>query len=149
MQRVLAYWVVLTLGPLLMGASLSITSYVVSAAKVSEPESLAAARGAFFSVLPFVFEVLAFVLLYMVVPNRAVRVLHAFAGGVLAAVLFEVTERRFTAFLLNFDSYEVIYGALTSIPIFFVWIYLSWLVVLIGAQITAALGEEGRAPAPH
>jgi membrane protein len=141
-QRVLAYWAVLTLGPLLMGASLSLTSFFVSTTIMSEQGSLAAARGAFLSVLPFVFEVLAFVMLYVVVPNRKIRFPHALAGGVVAAVLFEGTKRGFTLFLLNFDSYEVIYGALASIPIFFVWIFLSWLVVLIGAEVTATLGEQ-------
>ncbi len=132
-QRVLAYWAVLTLGPLLMGASLSLSSYLISLAVASE------ARSRFLEMLPFVFEVLAFVLLYTVVPNCVVRLRHAAVGGAVAAVLFEFSKRGFALFVLNFSSYEVVYGALATIPIFLIWIYLSWLLILFGAEVTAAL----------
>ena len=95
------------------------------------------------SVLPFLFEALTFVLLYTAVPNKPIRFHHAFAGGVTAALLFEITKQGFTWYISNFRSYEIIYGALSSIPIFLIWIYLSWLVVLVGAEVTAVLGEKG------
>lgn len=139
-QRLLSYWAVLTLAPLLMGASLSLTSYLVSTALQGEG-NVAEARSWFLSLLPFLFEAMAFVLLYTAVPNKPIRFLHALAGGMVAAMLFEITKRSFTWYISNFHSYEIIYGALSSIPIFLLWIYLSWLVVLVGAEITAALGE--------
>lgn len=140
-QRVLSYWAVLTLAPLLMGASLSLTSYLVSTAFDAAGEG-AQARNVFLAALPFLFVVLAFVLLYMAVPNKPIRFRDALVGGVTAGLLFEVTKRGFTWYISHFHSYEVIYGALSSIPIFLIWVYLSWLVVLIGAEVTAVLGEE-------
>jgi len=141
MQRLLSYWAVLTLSPLLMGASLSLTSYLVTTALQGDG-NVAEARGWFLGILPFLFETLAFVLLYTAVPNKPIRFKHALAGGVFAAVMFEITKRSFTWYISNFHSYEIIYGALSSIPIFLLWIYLSWLVVLVGAEITAVLGDD-------
>ncbi|MDJ0956982.1 MAG: virulence factor BrkB family protein [Arenicellales bacterium] len=140
-QRILSYWAVLTLAPLLMGASLSLTSYLVSTAFGNG--DIAQLRTVFLAVLPFLFVVLAFVLLYMAVPNKRIKFKDALIGGVAAGLLFEITKRGFTWYISNFQSYEVIYGALSSIPIFLIWVYLSWLVVLIGAEITATLGESG------
>ncbi|MCG6871006.1 MAG: virulence factor BrkB family protein [Gammaproteobacteria bacterium] len=139
-QRILAYWAMLTLGPVLIGASLSVTSYLVSSA-LSDPE-VATARSVFLSWVPLLFEVLAFFLLYTVMPNRAVRLWHGLVGGLAAALLFEITKKGFTVFVLNVTSYEIIYGALATIPIFLIWVWLSWLVVLVGAEITAALGDR-------
>lgn len=139
-QRILSYWAVLTLAPLLMGASLSLTSYIVSTALEGEG-GVAQARDIFLTVLPFLFVVFAFVLLYMAVPNKPIKFRDALAGGVTAALLFEMTKRGFTWYVSNFHSYEVIYGALSSIPIFLIWVYVSWLVVLVGAEVTAVLGE--------
>ena len=81
-------------------------------------------------------------LIYATVPNRQVKLKHALAGGVVGALLFEGTKRMFSMYVLNFGNYEVIYGAVASIPIFFVWVYLSWLVVLFGAEVAAALADE-------
>lgn len=140
-QRILSYWAVLTLAPILMGASLSLTSYFVSTTLEGEG-GIGTARNIVSTVLPFVFVVFAFVLLYVAVPNTRIRFRDALIGGVTAALLFEVTKTGFAWYISNFRSYEVIYGALSTVPIFLVWVYLSWLVVLIGAETTAVLGEE-------
>ncbi len=140
-QRVLAYWTVLTLGPLLMGASLSVTSYLFSFSLAPDQMMLAKAQSMFLRLLPFVFEVLAFTLLYLVVPNRSVRPRVALLGGVVAALLFEATKRGFALFVLNYTSYQIIYGALAAIPIFLIWIYLSWLVILVGAEFAVTASE--------
>ena len=142
-QRVLSYWAVLTLAPLLMGASLSLTSYFVSTALEGGGGS-DTIQNLFTTALPFLFEFLAFVLLYVVVPNCPVKFRHAVVGGLVAAVLFEIAKHGFTWYISNFHSYEVIYGALASIPIFLIWVYLSWLVVLVGAEVTVSLGDEER-----
>ncbi len=140
-QRVLSYWAVLTLGPLLIGASLSLTSYLISLTLSSDRAVLAQAQSYALSALPFVFEVLAFLILYMVVPNCIVRFRDALVGGIAAAILFEISKRGFAWFVLNFASYQVIYGALATIPIFLIWIYISWLVVLVGAAVVVVLGQ--------
>ena len=133
-QRVVAYWAVLTLGPLLIGASLSLSSYLISLAA-----SEAATQSAILRWLPFVFEVMAFLLLYVVVPNREIPIRNAFVGAVVGAVLFEAAKSGFAYYVVNFRSYEVIYGALATIPIFLIWIYVSWLVILLGAVVVAVL----------
>jgi len=142
--RVTVYWALLSLGPLLMGASLAISTYLLS---------LTIANGMGFSqhiqsfgvaFLPFLFEVLAFLLLYLVMPNVRVSIRHAILGALIAAFLFELTKRLFALYVLNFDSYQIVYGALSTLPIFLVWIYLSWVVALIGAEVVAVLQEKGQ-----
>jgi membrane protein len=133
--RLLMYWAVLTLGPLLIGGSLWITSYLVG-------RSLDALRAdwltlAVLRLVAFAFTCAALTMLYTVVPNRRIAVRHALAGGVVAAVLFELAKRGFALYIANFPSYALIYGAFAAVPIFLVWAYLSWLVVLLGATITA------------
>ena len=89
--------------------------------------------------LPFLLELGAFILFYKAIPNTDVSLRHAFIGGVVATVLFEAAKFGFAAYILNFRSYQLIYGALATVPIFFLWIYLSWLVMLVGAVVAAVL----------
>jgi membrane protein len=136
-QRVLIYWAVLTLGPALVGGSLSATSFAVGASLGWL--QLDAVADAAVGVLPFLFTVLALALLYGVVPYRHVPWRHALAGAILAGVLFELAKRGFALYLVRFPTYTLIYGAFATIPIFLLWMYLSWLVVLAGATLTAML----------
>jgi len=135
-QRLLTYWAVLTLGPILVGLSISMTSYLVST-------SLGLARGlpvlgeVLLRLVPVVLTSIAFTLLYVWVPNRRVRARHALVGGVVAGVLFELMTRGFGFYISRFPTYTAIYGAFAAVPMFLLWMYLSWVVVLLGGTVTA------------
>ncbi len=134
------YWMILTLGPLLMGGSLALSSYIFSI-QVFADETLLGIWNKLLRTVPLLFSIGAFCLLYLLVPNKPIRFLHGLSGAVVAALVFELGKRGFALYVSSFPSYQVIYGALAAIPILFLWVYLSWIVVLLGAEITAALGE--------
>lgn len=137
LQQVLMYWAVITLGPVLIGLSLSMTSFAVGASFGWLRLSIVA--DAVLRVLPFIFTCAALTLLYAVVPYRHVRARDALIGGVLAGIAFEFAKRGFAVYLARFPTYSLIYGAFATIPIFLVWLYMSWVVVLAGATLTAML----------
>jgi membrane protein len=134
------YWAILSLGPILIAISVGVTSYLVTIPFFNETETVAMVGSRLFSMMPVMISALAFTLLYTLAPNRSVMLRHAVAGGVVAAVLFEVTKRGFAFYITTFPTYEAIYGTLAAIPIFLVWVYLSWLVTMLGAEFTYCLG---------
>ncbi len=136
LKRFVIYWSVLTLGPLMMGGGMAMTSYIISLPLFTE----SATRFGILRFVPFLLEVFTFTLLYLVVPNAKVKVSQALIGGLLAALLFELAKFCFTWYISHFPTYETIYGALATVPIFLIWVYLSWLVALIGAGFTYTLG---------
>ena len=137
LMQVLIYWAVITLGPVLIGGSLSMTSFAVGAS--FGWLQLGAVADVVLGVLPFVFTCLALTLLYGVVPYRAVKPRDALIGGIVAGIAFEIAKRGFAIYLARFPTYTLIYGAFATIPIFLVWLYMSWVVVLAGATLTAML----------
>jgi len=136
-QRLVMYWAVLSLGPVLMGVSLSMTSFLVGSSLGLL--DLGHLTRSILALLPFVFTCAAFTMLYLVVPFRRIDPRHALAGGVVAGVLFELAKRGFALYIARFPTYALIYGAFAAVPIFLLWIYLSWIVVLLGAALTATL----------
>lgn len=134
------YWMIITLGPLLVGASIATTSYLTSL-KIMDDEIVSSFYRTLLGWLPIILSFSAFVGLYLLVPNKKVRVSHALIGAMSAGCLFEVSKVGFAHYITQFPSYQVIYGALAAVPILFVWVYLCWIIVLLGAEITASLGE--------
>jgi membrane protein len=139
-KRVLVYWAVLTLAPLLIGASLSLTSWLVGLS-IGYTQQTPIFGTLTLKVVPVLLTTMAFSLLFRVMPNRYVPIRHAFIGGVVAAIAFETMNRLFGFFIEHFSTYKLVYGAFASIPIFLFWIYLSWLTILLGALIAASLSR--------
>jgi len=139
-QRVLVYWSVLTLAPLLIGGSLSMTSWLINLSmgdlNIHSTFSLGMLK-----IVPTILSALAFSFLFRVVPNRYVPLQHAFIGGVLSALVFELMNRSFAFYIASFPTYKLVYGAFSSIPIFLLWVYLSWLTVLLGAVMTSSMSH--------
>ena len=137
--RFLVYWTLLTLGSLLAVASLAVTSYLFSLPVWSGEATTWGTR--MLGYLPNVVELAVFTLAYWLIPHRSVPLRFALAGGLFATVLFELAKRGFAAYLLGVPTYEQLYGALAVVPIFMLWLYLSWVVVLLGASFAASLSS--------
>jgi membrane protein len=140
LQRVLVYWAVITLAPLLVGGSLSLTSWLVGFSAEYAQRIPKLSMDAI-KLIPLLLTTAAFTLLFRVVPNRFVPMQHAIIGGLIAAVAFESMNRAFAFYISHFPTYKLVYGAFASVPIFLMWVYFSWLTVLFGAIITASLSH--------
>ena len=137
-QAFTIYWTILSLGPIIIGGSIALSSYLFSIVQTGGFLSLGQQ---ILSIIPFVFSWLAFAGVYTLVPHQRVSFRYALTGGLIAALLFNFATDLFTLYITNFPSQQIIYGALAVIPIMFVWIYFSWLIVLIGAEVTSTLEE--------
>jgi len=146
LHRIVVHAVVLVLGPTLLGASLAGITFIVTTSLgwVDEPVWVRTMLG---RLLPSLFLIGLFSLLFFAVPNRPVRFLHAAAGGTVTALGLVLLQRLFSLYVIKFPAYNLLYGAFAVIPIFLVWLYLCWSVVLIGALIAATLPEVGDASA--
>jgi membrane protein len=137
-QRVLIYWAVMTLGPLLLGASLSLSSYLVSASR-GLVASMPGGVQFLLDVVEFFLLAAGLAALYRYVPNTPVRRGHAWIGALFATIGIEVARRLLALYIGKVPTYSAVYGAFATLPILLVWIYVGWLVVLLGAVITAYL----------
>lgn len=138
LQRFLTYWAVLTIGPIILGASLSVTYYLVKLS-LGYFENIPLLGKSALMGLPVLLMSLAFTLLYTAVPNRWVPFRHALVGGIFAGIAFELMKRVFAWYITSFPTFTLVYGAFATFPIFLLWIYFSWLVILFGAVLAAAL----------
>ena len=150
LARILTYWTMLTLGPLLFGVGLSVSTSlngfthdfaVVGASHRTIEEGLRIIA----TYAPFLLEAVGFTLLFCLIPHCPVRWRDGAVGAVVAAILFEGCKAGFTLYLAHFNAYQAIYGAMAVIPIFLLWMYLSWGVVMFGAEVAAAVPLWGLA----
>lgn len=137
-QRLVIYWAIVTLGPLLIGVSLTFTSDLFRATD-GLITGLPVIGATFYTLLSVLLAMCAFTLLYMTVPNRTVDWRDAACGGLLAAVAFEIAKKVFVIFITKIPTYTVIYGTLAALPLFLIWIYVSWWITLMGAVLASAL----------
>ncbi len=146
LRRVAMHGLALLLGPLAFGASLAAISFVTSVSFGLIDELVWSNRFVLRSLLPFVFMSALFGLLYWTVPNKSVKAWHAAFGGVMAALGFALLQELFTLYIATwFKLNAVVYGAFSAIPVFLVWLYASWSVILVGALIVAELPQSTRA----
>ena len=143
----LVFWSLLTLGPVLLALALSLTSDLAQVARATVSDA-GLATGGFETragwprhVLAIGLEILAFTGLYVIVPNRPVPWRDGLIGGLLAVLLLEVLKRVFALYFIVFPAYQTIYGALATIPIFLIWLYACWTVILIGAVFAASFSD--------
>ncbi len=137
-QRILVYWAVVSLGPVMLGASLWTSTYLAreSLGLVSQIHILDELG---ISAVPFALTILGFGAIFVVVPNCKVLWRDAFAGGVLTAVILETMKIGFAFYIAQFPTYTIIYGTFATVPVFLAWIYISWIGVLLGATLAANL----------
>lgn len=144
-QRVLAYWTLMTLGPLLVGMSLTLSTWLDTAARRAglNPAVLVQFTAGWphflARLVPFVLELVACTLLYCLIPNCAVRWRDGLSGAAVAAAAIEILKIGFAIYIGAMSSYQTVYGALAAIPIFLLWMYVSWNAVLLGAVVAANL----------
>jgi membrane protein len=137
-QRVLIYWAAITLGPLLLGVSLTITSYIVSASSGVVGAMTGGVR-LLLDTLEFLMVAAGMAATYRYVPNTQVKWGHAWTGGFFASIGIEVAKKLLTVYISMVPTYSVVYGAFATVPILLVWIYVAWVIVLLGAVIAAYL----------
>lgn len=140
MYNLTMYWTILTLGPILVGSSVAVSSYIFSLKWLSD----AASGDVLLSTLPFIISIVGFWLLYSIIPTESVPFKEALIGALVAAILFDIGKRAFALYVTSFPTYQLIYGVVSSIPIMLVWIYCSWCIVLFGAEFAATLTDYNR-----
>ena len=146
--RFLIFWAILTLGPLLIGASFTLTSDLMKYATHTQLAMLGVqaevpipGSSIFSTLLRIAINIVGFTALFVLVPARRVRIRHALIGGIFAAVAFQILSWGFNTFYTSGSSYETIYGAVAAVPVFLIWIYTSWMVIILGAVFAAAFPD--------
>jgi membrane protein len=141
LSRLVVFWTLLTVGPMLLGLSLSLASYIFAMRHLVGGEAVGEQIGQLTFLAPFFLSAAAFSLLFIGMPNRSVNIPDGIVGGLVAALLFESLKKGFGYYVTTFPTYQTIYGAVAIVPIFLLWMYLTWIVILLGAQVAAARSE--------
>ena len=152
MSGFLLYWAILTLGPVLLSAGFLMTSYLASLKFVSDTSAFLGTEPWLLRLMPVLLSISVLTLLYMAVPNRKVLFKHALMGAVVVAILVELAKVGFTLFITLSPTYHLIYGAFAAVPLFLLWVYLSWLMVLFGAVLVRSIdlyGKQVKGEQPH
>ncbi len=148
----LLYWAVLSLGPLLVGLAFVLSSYLWTMPIMTDGAHGFGLKQQIIMVLPTVLSLVAFTLLFATVPNTRVPIPHALIGALLVTIAFEIAKEGFQWFVANFPTYRVIYGAFAAVPIFLIWVYTAWLIILFGAVLVRSISIyrrfEVQAPYP-
>ncbi|MEZ7818675.1 MAG: membrane protein [Candidatus Azotimanducaceae bacterium] len=137
LHRVLVYWGILSLGPVAIVSAMLVSAYLLSIPLISDLETWTLGK-TLLTYLPVLLTALGFTALYVVVPNCKVSVLHGFYGGVATAIIFKIAFFLYTEASKNF-FYDAIYGAFAALPIFLIWLYLVWVIVLAGAVFVRSI----------
>lgn len=141
LKRIFIYFSLLLLGPLLIGIGIASTTYLFSLEVIANVDTVFNIKKYALSCLPFLTTFVTFILLYILVPYCYVSKRNAIFAGILCTMLFELAKHGFGVYIKEMPSYENIYGALAVIPLFFIWIYISWVIILFGAHITYCLSS--------
>lgn len=142
-SRLLVYWAMITMGPLLIGFGIYLTSSVLAHPLINDVDQSLQLQARLLRVAPFLTSTVAFTLIYMIVPNCFVPKRNALVGGVTAAVLFELAKFAFGIYVKAMPTYQNIYGAIAVVPLFLVWIYVSWVILLVGSHLSFCLSTYG------
>jgi membrane protein len=139
--RVLVFWAAVTVGPFLVGISFTMFGYFGMPSDLASTDVARMASLVLGQVVPTMVAWAAITFVYVIVPNRRIRLADAAIGAGIAAVLFAVLRAGFAAYIGSMSNYEAIYGAVASVPVFLIWVYASWIVIMAGAVVTATLPE--------
>jgi membrane protein len=139
MSRIMVYWTVVTLGPILLAASLSVGDWLLGPREQRILGGILLEIGS--GLFRFAMLVSLFSLLYGALPNRPVPIMDAVKGAVLSALAVALLRVCFHVYVADLRAYQSVYGALAALPILLFWMYLLWVAVLIGAEFTACLVE--------
>lgn len=140
-SSLLVYWALLTLGPLLLGTGIAVSSYLLSVEIVSTAVGHLGLFSELLALVPFLAAAVLFSMVYIAVPNCNVPLRDGVIGGIVAALLLELARHAFTFFVTRFSSYELVYGAFAAVPLFLLWIYISWVITLFGVVLAYVLAS--------
>lgn len=134
-SALLLYWCVLTLSPIILGVGLVVSTFLTRLTFVNNALDNFGLNDFVLPLIAFILSSSLFTILYLIVPNCVVKLKHAVLGGLIAGILFELSKQGFSIYLYFVPTYQLLYGALAAIPIFFLWVYLSWIIILFGAVV--------------
>lgn len=139
-RRVIFYWLAIVLGPIFLGVAFLVSSYFLSSPLwVDHVDSVFHFNQVLYKWLPFLISMIALSAMYFFLPSSQVKVLHAFLGGLFASICLEICKIGFVKMVSFSPSYQLIYGAFAVVPLFLLWIFVAWCVVLLGAEVVRAL----------